>query len=131
MNLWDARTLADRLLAHHGLAAAGWKFKWDRATRRFGCCNHHRKTISLSLALTRLNPESQVRDTLLHEIAHALTPGHGHNRHWKKKCVEIGATPLRCFQPHEVLLPPPNKAAPRIKAGQQRIRRIIRWLATS
>jgi len=117
-------------MTDHGLFAVGWKFKWDRATRRFGCCHHQRKIISLSLPLTRLNPETQVRDTLLHEIAHALTPGQGHNRHWKKKCVEVGAQPSRCFMPEEVILPPRRKAAPRVKAKQRQIRRWARWLTT-
>jgi len=37
-----------------------------------------------------------VRDTLLHEIAHALVgTAHGHDEVWKAKCLEIGAINLR------------------------------------
>ena len=35
-------------------------------------------------------PES-ISDTILHEIAHALTQGAGHGPRWKRKCIEIGA----------------------------------------
>jgi hypothetical protein len=39
----------------------------------------------------------QVTDTILHEIAHALTLGDGHGYAWKRKCIEIGAKPERCY----------------------------------
>ena len=50
--------------------------------KRFGQCDRTTKTISLSKELTRINDISKVKDTILHEIAHALTKG-GHNREWK------------------------------------------------
>jgi len=131
MNIWDARILADRLMAEHGLCAAGWKFRWDRATRRFGSCHHTRRTISLSLPLVRLNSESQVRDTMLHEIAHALTPGDGHGRRWKDKCRQIGARPVRCFTQVEVILPEKKKSPPRVKVRKTRQSRLRGWLAAA
>ena len=46
-----------------------------------------------------LSSLDQVRDTILHEIAHALVgPGHGHDAVWKRKCREVGARPERCGQ---------------------------------
>lgn len=75
-----------------------WEFKWDRATRRFGCCHQNQKSITLSKALTELNSWDEVKDTVLHEIAHALVgKGHGHDNVWKAKCIEIGARPERCY----------------------------------
>ena len=62
-------------------------------------------TITLSKPLCLLNDETQVRDTILHEIAHALTLGHGHDNTWKRKCVEIGAKPIRCYSSDEVTRP--------------------------
>jgi predicted SprT family Zn-dependent metalloprotease len=47
--------------------------------------------IELSKHYVLRNPEHEVLDTILHEIAHALVgPGHGHDEVWKAKCVEVG-----------------------------------------
>lgn len=87
----DAQRLAVRLMAQHGLLALGWRFEFDRATRRFGRCDFKRKTISLSHRLTLLNDPGEVRNMLLHEIAHALLPqGTGHGRAWRELAISIG-----------------------------------------
>lgn len=80
-------------MLEHGLH--GWTFGFDRARRRFGLCDYGARRISLSKHLTALNSEAQVRDTLLHEIAHALTPGAGHGARWQDACLRLGATPRR------------------------------------
>jgi predicted SprT family Zn-dependent metalloprotease len=78
----------------HGLT--DWRFSFDRATRRFGLCSYSTRTISLSGPLTALNGEDDVRETILHEIAHALVgPGHGHGPVWKAKAAEIGSNARR------------------------------------
>ena len=83
-----------------------WEFRWDRATRRFGCCYENLKRITLSKTLTELNEWDDVKDTLLHEIAHALAgEGHGHDWLWKDKCELIGARPERCY-PNYIKRPP-------------------------
>lgn len=41
------------------------------------------------------SPWDQVVDTLLHEIAHAMTPGDGHGRKWRAACRLLGAKPER------------------------------------
>jgi len=115
MSPFLAHQLAKDLLRQHGLT--DWKFRFDRARRRFGSCSTARKTITLSRALTMMNPDDQVRDTLLHEIAHALTPGDGHGSRWKAKCVEIGANPVRCFTEKEVAVPPRRDAPYLIGCG--------------
>lgn len=104
MTLGDARALAASLLEAHGLS--GWSFAFDRARKRLGSCQPHHRRITLSAPLTRLNDPDVVRDTLLHEIAHALTPGDGHGAHWRATCLRIGARPERCAAPGEVVLPP-------------------------
>ena len=93
MHPFDAQQLAVGLIQEHGLI--GWRFRFDHARRRFGCCRSSEKTITLSRPLTILNSCAQVRDTILHEIAHALTPGDGHGVKWRAKCREIGADPKR------------------------------------
>jgi predicted SprT family Zn-dependent metalloprotease len=98
-------------MRRHGLDALGWRFRFDHARRRFGSCRFKEKLITLSRTLTLLNPEGQVRDTVLHEIAHALTPGDGHGPRWKARCAEIGALPNRCYD-EVAVVSPPRRAAP-------------------
>jgi len=104
MELQRAGDLARELMQAHGLT--DWKFTVDFAKRRFGQCRYSKKEISLSIPLTKLNSEEKVRDTILHEIAHALAgPRTGHGRIWKQKAAAIGANPKRCYG-DEVIAPP-------------------------
>jgi ribosomal protein S27E len=34
--------------------------------------------------------DEAIKDTLIHEIAHALTKGHRHDWVWRRKCIELG-----------------------------------------
>ncbi|HEY8747772.1 MAG TPA: SprT-like domain-containing protein [Tepidisphaeraceae bacterium] len=115
LHLDDAKAMAVQLMGLHGLW--GWTFRFDHARRRFGCCRYRAKAISLSRWLVLLNTPDQVRDTLLHEIAHALTPGDGHGAKWKRKCAEIGAKPVRCYSDKHVRSP--VAAAPKYRLGCQ------------
>ncbi len=91
------RQLALALLARHGLP--DWRLAFNRRKRTLGLCRYAAKTIELSLHLVDRNAEAEVRDTILHEIAHALVgPGHGHDAVWKAKAVAIGARSQRCGQ---------------------------------
>jgi predicted SprT family Zn-dependent metalloprotease len=105
MDLNKAHLLANYLIAKHGIGEQGWKFRFDNARRRFGCCMYRSKTITLSKYLTHLNDEKQVTNTILHEIAHALTPGHHHDWVWKAKAREIGCTGDRCYSSQTVATP--------------------------
>ena len=96
MDIREAAVLANELMHKHGLVPA-WTFRFDRAKVRFGYCLHSRQLITLSAAMVRVNPVEEVRDTILHEIAHALTPGHYHDHVWKLKASEVGARPDRCY----------------------------------
>ena len=88
MNLIEARNLAHRLMDEHGLL--GWHFAFDNARRRGGVCIYSSRTISMSRYLTAAWDEDKVRETLLHEIAHALTPGHSHDAVWRRKLISMG-----------------------------------------
>lgn len=89
--------LARLLMDKHGLKH--WRFEFDRAKRRVGCCKHRIQTITLSYHYcTRGNSVVDIKDTILHEIAHALAgPGAGHGPKWKAICRQIGARPVRCY----------------------------------
>ncbi|MBL0886878.1 SprT-like domain-containing protein [Myceligenerans indicum] len=106
MNLVEARNLARDLMSRHGLA--GWRFEYDDAKRRAGMCHFARRRISLSAPLATVYDESEVRDTVLHEIAHALAgPEAGHGARWREKAREIGCSGLRYVDPNAPTLDGP------------------------
>ena len=87
-----AEHLARTLIFQH--LGAGWRFEWDNAKQRLGSCRYIGSTITLSLPYARLSEERVVRETVLHEIAHALAgPGAGHGRDWKRIAVRLGVNP--------------------------------------
>lgn len=87
--------LAERLFMEHEMD--GWSLVWDNARTRGGLCRHSRKQISMSRYLVPQWTEEQVRDTLIHEISHALVgPRQGHGPVWARKMRELGARPDRC-----------------------------------
>lgn len=100
MNASDALNLLNQSLIDHKLNH--WNGGLDNARRRFGVCRMSRKQISLSRHLCELNSDAEVRDTILHEIAHALAwerhgVNCGHDKRWQAICIEIGARPVACF----------------------------------
>lgn len=105
MNRSDAAALARTLMNEHGLT--NWTFQYDRSKRRFGVCRHSSRTIGLSAVLVELNDEERVRNTILHEIAHAVVgASHGHDRVWRAKAIEIGCDGKRCYDADAVKEPP-------------------------
>ncbi|MDM8083739.1 SprT-like domain-containing protein [Cellulomonas cellasea] len=91
----EAQRMARGLMAEHGLKR--WTLVLDRAKTRAGVCRAGRREIGLSRELTALHSVEQVRDTVLHEIAHALVgPGHGHDAVWRATAVRIGGSGERC-----------------------------------
>jgi hypothetical protein len=95
MDLGSARDLANRLLLEHGLH--GWRVELDGAKTRAGVCRYADRVIGLSAPLTRLHDDGEVRDTLLHEIAHALVgPEHKHDGVWRATALRIGCSGRRC-----------------------------------
>lgn len=92
------------LMQEHGLKK--WRFAFDHSTRRAGCCDYRTKTISISFNLARNASDDDIRDTILHEIAHALVgKKHNHDAVWKAKAREIGCSGERC---HRLTLTPPR-----------------------
>ena len=82
---------ADRLLKDHRLH--DWRFTFDNAERRGGLCHHRKREISLSEGFALAAKSTEVTDTILHEIAHAMVgPRHGHDRVWRNKALEIGCS---------------------------------------
>ena len=104
MQIDQALALARRLMAEHDLQ--GWTVVADRAKTRAGVCRFAKRQIGLSRPLTELHSPEEVRDTILHEIAHALVgPEHGHDRVWRAKAREIGSSGERCLSTEAPLVP--------------------------
>lgn len=98
MEVTKALAMGRSLLREHGLD--GWHIVADRAKTRAGVCRYGRRQIGISAPLTTLHDEAEVRDTILHEIAHALVgPEHGHDAVWRAKAIEIGSSGERCVSP--------------------------------
>jgi predicted SprT family Zn-dependent metalloprotease len=89
-----AQTLACELLAAHDLC--DWSFRLNRSKVNLGLCRYGPKVIELSRYFVERNSLLAVRDTLLHEIAHAIAGrAAGHGPLWKAVCLRIGAKPER------------------------------------
>lgn len=86
------RALAEALLVEH-LPGAGWEFGFDNAKRRAGLCDYSRRRITVSRYLAAASSDDDVRQTLLHEVAHALV-GHAaaHGPAWRAAARRIGYT---------------------------------------
>jgi len=101
MNTREAESLVYKYMAKHELPDE-WLFRWQNKKGALGTCSYNKKEIRLSKWYVELNDLISVRDTILHEIAHALSyvrygsKGIGHGRLWKDICRQIGAVPKAC-----------------------------------
>ena len=98
--------LANELMREHGLVADGWTLAIDNARQRAGCARLTQKVISFSRYYMAVASDEDMRDTILHEIAHALVPPSrrangqrdSHGPLWRRKAISIGCTGRRCLQ---------------------------------
>lgn len=89
--LREIETLATSLMREYGVDE--YQFKFGHARRYVGCCHYNSKTIRLDINFCLLSTERMIRNTMLHEIAHALVgSGHGHRKVWQDKARELGVT---------------------------------------
>lgn len=96
MDLSAALAMGRELLDGHGLGS--WSIELDRAKTRAGSCRSRTRTITLSRHLTELHSAAEVRETVLHEVAHALVGvRHGHDAVWRAKAIELGCSGERCL----------------------------------
>lgn len=88
-NLNDIRHWAHELITQY--LDDSWSFTFDRAKTRAGKCNFTKREISVSRYLAELHTDEQVKQTLLHEVAHAkVGPGAGHGPVWQSYAAQIG-----------------------------------------
>lgn len=97
---WEAYIvdLAEQRLAYYGLDAQDWIVKFidrdEEGDIGFAAYSWARGRVIILTREYLLNTdERNVEETILHEIAHALTSGE-HDEAWKAKLEEIGGTGL-------------------------------------
>ena len=124
----DAEIATARRIVNEACEAAGVKPPArlriemnTRFTRRMGDANHALGRIRLSAsALWRRATPRKRRNTVIHELAHILTPGDGHGRRWKAMMRRLGEEPQRS---HTV-----NREG--LRRGRQRGLRVVDEAAT-
>ncbi|BBC78332.1 Hypothetical protein KNT65_gp161 [Escherichia phage EcS1] len=83
----------------HGLD--GWDFKIVSSTRKheIAHCSYRKKLIAFQAHWFFAIPAECVEEIILHELAHALTEGHGHDKVWRAKALELGDKHARAKLP--------------------------------
>ena len=130
MNTYTAQVNALRLMEIHGINTHGFTFAWMGGGSTLGQCETYpRRRIRLNRGYVELNRWEEVQDTILHEIAHALTwIRNGFQHEYKRKgrkiirvihgakfyavCREIGAKDQRCAD-KGTKMPPKKRAVAR------------------
>ena len=103
MSMLDVPNIAHELFKKYNLK--DWSFQLDHAKSRAGLCIYNKKIISLSRYYVGVSSLKEIKNTILHEIAHALVGHiHGHDHVWKAKALEIGCDGRRCH--NKVFLDP-------------------------
>lgn len=95
MEYYKATQLAHDLMLEHGLAQQGWTLQYNNRFRNvLGRCKYRQKLIELGTQYVKANGIEAVKDTILHEIAHAIAGNKaGHGVEWQNVCRRIGAKP--------------------------------------
>lgn len=103
MDIAALKREAASLFGRHALS--GWRMEVSaRLKRTLGLCDYSSRSIRVNRFYAENNSEAVVLNTLRHEVAHALTPGHGHDSTWVAAAVRLGCTAKRvCDQ--DILLP--------------------------
>jgi predicted SprT family Zn-dependent metalloprotease len=82
--------MATTLMLEH-IEDRAWSFGFDAGRRRAGLCSYTDKKITVSKYLSLVHSIDDVRQTVLHEIAHAMTgPKEGHGKKWLATAKKIG-----------------------------------------
>ena len=116
--LHEVARQARALMDEHGLEA--WTFRFSAAESRLGECREREKVIRLSRRHAVNGDPREVRDTILHEIAHALAGAAArHGPAWKAVAKRLGATPKARAEESEESRANRQAAKARFRAGME------------
>lgn len=95
----------EKFLSDNGLH--GWKCVLPPFIKRevLGLCSYRDKKISILNALVRYGSPEEIANTVIHEIAHALTPGARHGEMWVKCAQDLGLKDPKAVNEHVAHLP--------------------------
>ena len=90
MTRQEASHALRELMSTHGLNDWSVRLNQNAESRFLGMCSHKDKCIILSAHHIDIHSTPDVMNTIRHEVAHALTSGHGHDSVWSDKARELG-----------------------------------------
>ena len=106
MELLEARTEMCKLMSRHKLE--DWGFRFNNRRSSLGVCRYGKQRLELSKPFVECNSLKVMRETMLHEIAHALVgPQAGHGPKWKYTARTIGYQGGTTARGQEGLVCPP------------------------
>lgn len=89
----DAEKMVYDLMDHCGVSRIQWSFEFSNTKRSLGQCSSTKKLIRLSRYYVEHNSEDDIRNTILHELAHALVGcKEGHNHVWRAMAIRLGCS---------------------------------------
>ncbi|NCB67228.1 MAG: hypothetical protein EOM47_00080 [Bacteroidia bacterium] len=86
--LLEVLFLTQEYLNNYNLSAI--EIKFTKRKDALGLCSSTGDTISLNLDFVMNDKLENIIETILHEIAHAMTSGEGHFIEWQIKAIELG-----------------------------------------
>lgn len=90
MNRTTATQMLRALLDEHGLRDWHVRLTMDITKPYLGCTIYKDKCVVLNAHHVDSHPDVEVINTIRHEVAHALLPGHSHDEIWAAKARELG-----------------------------------------
>lgn len=89
-SLIEVQALAKKLVREH--LGSAWMFTWNKRKTAFGVCKYRTREIQLSSYHSQHETMDAIEQTILHEIAHALTDprAQSHGWEWERKAREVG-----------------------------------------
>lgn len=90
MNRQQASELLRKTLDDNTLVDWHVRLTTDVTKPYLGLCSYKDKAIILNAHHIDTHPEIEVRNTIFHEVAHAMCPTHGHDEYWAEHAKKLG-----------------------------------------